>query len=110
MLFPPGYLSFRSYKNLLAHKKSITGGITIEQLMGQGIVIVGSPDTVRKKILAAHREVGFANFVALLHFGTLPRDLTEGNIRRFATEVLPALRPIGDKEYKGFEIAAAAAQ
>jgi alkanesulfonate monooxygenase SsuD/methylene tetrahydromethanopterin reductase-like flavin-dependent oxidoreductase (luciferase family) len=110
MLFPPGYLSFRSYKNLLAHKRSITGGLNIERLMSQGIVIVGSADTVRKKIMAAHRELGFENFVALLHFATLPRDLTDRNIRRFASEVIPALRPLGDRDYKGFELAHAAAE
>jgi alkanesulfonate monooxygenase SsuD/methylene tetrahydromethanopterin reductase-like flavin-dependent oxidoreductase (luciferase family) len=109
-LFPPGYLSLRSYKNLLQHKRGITGGNTFERLSSLGVVIVGSPETVRRKIAAAHRELGFENFIALLHFGTLPRDLTERNIRRFAAEVLPALRPLGDKEYKGFDLATAAAQ
>ena len=39
-------------------------------------------------------------------FATLPRDLTERNIRLFAQEVLPALQPLSDKEYAGMQVAA----
>ena len=109
MLFPPGYLTAGSLKRVMAHKRSIAGGQTAERMMERGIVIVGSPDTVRKRIAACHRELGFRNFVALLHFATLPPDLTENNIRLFAREVLPALQPLGDESYRGFEPAAAAA-
>ena len=110
MLFPPGYLTMKSLKRVLAHKQSITSGATIENMMAQGIIIVGSPETVRDRIMAAHRQIGFQNFVGLLHFGTLPRDLTENNIRLFAREVLPAIQPLSDKEYQGFELAAVAAE
>ena len=108
ILFPPGYLGMSSFKRVRRHKRSITGDQTIEKMMELGIVIVGSPDTVRERILHCHRELGFANFIALLHFGTLPADLTEKNIRLFASEVMPALQPVGDEAYRGFERAAAA--
>ena len=108
ILFPPGYLAMNSFKRVRQHKRSITGDQTIEKMMELGIVIVGSPDTVRERILHCHRELGFANFIALLHFGTLPADLTEKNIRLFASEVMPALQPVGDEAYRGFERAAAA--
>ena len=42
-----------------------------------------------------------------MQFGTLPRDLTEKNIRLFAREVLPALQGLTDKEYGGMEVRAA---
>ncbi len=108
ILFPPGYLGMSSYKRVRQHKRSIAGNQTIEKMMDLGIVIVGSPDTVRERILHCHRELGFANFIGLLHFGTLPADLTERNIRLFASEVMPALQPVGDEAYRGFERAAAA--
>ena len=38
---------------------------------------------------------------------TLPRDLTEKNIRLFASEVLPALQRLTDKEYAGMQTRAA---
>jgi hypothetical protein len=54
-----------------------------------------------------HRMLGFQNLLCLLQFGTLPRDLTEKNIRMFAKEVLPALQQLSDKDYGGMEIRAA---
>ena len=110
ILFPPGYLSAGSFKRVRAHKRSIAGDQDIETMMALGIVVVGSAETVRARILECHRRLGFANFVALLHFGTLPAALTERNIRLFAAEVLPALRPAGDAEYRGFAPARAAAE
>ena len=104
MMFPPGYLSLDSARRMVAHKKSVMGGQTVDSLMEQDIIIFGSPDTVRKKLTQAHNTLGFQNFVALLQFGTLPRDLTERNIRLFTSEVAPALRDLTDKQYAGFEV------
>ena len=109
ILFPPGYLTMESYKRVQAHKRALLGGQTIENLMAQGIIIVGSPDTVRKHITKCHHEIGFHNFVTLLQFGTLPPDLTENNIRLFAAEVMPAIQQLTDREYLGFEPAGVAA-
>ena len=109
-LFPPGYLSMPSYKRVAAHKKNIMGGVKMETLIETGVVLVGSPETVRRKIAECHEVLGFGSFVALLHFGTLPAGLTERNIRLFAEEVLPAIRPLSDREYRGFEPASAAAE
>jgi len=107
MLFPPGYLTADSYKRVAAHKRTIQGGQNIENMIEQGIIIVGSPETVRRRIIESHHRIGFHNFVCLLQFGTLPPDLTEKNIRLFADEILPAIQPLSDKEYRGFEPAAA---
>ena len=109
-LFPPGYMSMQSYKRVAAHKRNITGGAAMETLMETGVVIVGSPETVRRKIAECHEVLGFGTFVALMQFGTLPAALTEKNIRLFAEEVLPAIRPLSDREYRGFEPAHAAAE
>jgi alkanesulfonate monooxygenase SsuD/methylene tetrahydromethanopterin reductase-like flavin-dependent oxidoreductase (luciferase family) len=103
MMFPPGYLSAGSAKDMLKHKKQIRGHTTIEALVGAGIMLCGSPDTVRKQLVDAHRTLGFQNFLSLLQFGTLPRDLTDKNIRLFASEVMPALQQLTDREYAGFE-------
>jgi alkanesulfonate monooxygenase SsuD/methylene tetrahydromethanopterin reductase-like flavin-dependent oxidoreductase (luciferase family) len=108
MLFPPGYLSQQSLKNMRAVKRpAISGGtVTIEALMETGIFLCGSPETVRRKLVESHRVLGFQNFLAVLQFATLPRDLTERNLRLFAAEVLPALQGLSDKDYAGMETAA----
>jgi alkanesulfonate monooxygenase SsuD/methylene tetrahydromethanopterin reductase-like flavin-dependent oxidoreductase (luciferase family) len=108
MIFPPGYLSMKSLKNMRSHKRSVSGQEhTVDTLIEQGIIVCGSPDTVRRQFMDTHRMLGFQNLLCLLQFGTLPRDLTEKNIRMFAKEVLPALQQLSDKDYGGMEIRAA---
>jgi alkanesulfonate monooxygenase SsuD/methylene tetrahydromethanopterin reductase-like flavin-dependent oxidoreductase (luciferase family) len=108
MLFPPGYLSAKSQKNMRSHKRSVSGQEhTIDTLIEQGIIVCGSPDTVRKQFMDTHRLLGYQNLLCLMQFGTLPRDLTERNIRLFAREVMPALQALTDKEYGGMEVRAA---
>jgi len=107
MFFPPGYMSPESLTHILKHKKANSGGVTIESLMARGIIVVGSPDTVRKQIMDNHRDMGFQELVTMLTFGTMPAEMSEANIRRFAREVMPALKPLTDREYRGFSAAAA---
>ena len=107
MFFPPGYMSPESLTHILKHKKANSGGVTIESLMARGIIVVGSPDTVRKQIIDNHRDMGFQELVTMLTFGTMPAEMSEANIRRFAREVMPALKPLTDREYRGFTAAAA---
>ena len=57
----------------------------------------------QKRITEFHRQLGFSNFVTLLHFGTLSRELTEKNIRRFASDVLPGIQQLGDNDYAGYQ-------
>jgi len=93
MFFPPGYTSPASMRQIIAGKQAImSANRTIENLVAQGVAIVGSPDTVRRRLLDYHRQLGFGTYVTLLQFGTLSRELTEKNIRLFAREVLPALQ------------------
>ena len=91
MLLPPGYTSIASLKNVRKHKSSIVKRQSIETLMENEVVIVGSPDTVRRKLLDCQRTIALGNLLALCQFATLPPDLTQANMERFAAEVMPAL-------------------
>jgi alkanesulfonate monooxygenase SsuD/methylene tetrahydromethanopterin reductase-like flavin-dependent oxidoreductase (luciferase family) len=104
-LAPPGYLSARSLKAWRANKRPSTSGgtTTIEGLIEAGVFICGSPDTVRRILVERHRKVGYQQFLGLLQFATLPRDLTERNIRLFAREVMPTLQALSDKDFAGVE-------
>jgi len=108
-LFPPGYTSPASLKKMLQTKGAVFGKSTAEGLVEKGIAVVGSPDTVRKRFEQCHRELGLGNLICLMQFGTLPRALTERNLRLFAREVLPALQSLDDRHYRGFDMAKAAA-
>jgi alkanesulfonate monooxygenase SsuD/methylene tetrahydromethanopterin reductase-like flavin-dependent oxidoreductase (luciferase family) len=93
--FPPGYLTKRSMKSVLEAKKGLSGeGRTMEKLMDEGSIIVGSAATVRDQLKQYHSEIGFGNLVSMMQFGTLPHDLTVKNLQLFASEVMPHLRDL----------------
>jgi alkanesulfonate monooxygenase SsuD/methylene tetrahydromethanopterin reductase-like flavin-dependent oxidoreductase (luciferase family) len=95
MLLPPGYLSLPSLKGVMAAKRGITGQKqTIENLLAQGMLIAGSPETVYQQLADAASDIGFALLVGLFQFGTLPHELTVQNLTLFAREVMPRLRAL----------------
>ena len=63
-----------------------------ENLIELGMVVAGSPATVREQLAAYSRELGVGNLIAMLQVATLPADLTEKNLRLFASDVMPYLR------------------
>tara|TARA_Y100000588_G_scaffold231760_1_gene245486 strand:- start:551 stop:1744 length:1194 start_codon:yes stop_codon:yes gene_type:complete len=110
MFVPPGYMSTSSMKQIFAHKAALRGGQKVEGLMERGVIAVGSPDTVRDTLTQRHRQAGFEQILIMPQFGTLPADLTENNLRLLASEVVPALQALNDKNYNGFEPINVAAQ
>jgi alkanesulfonate monooxygenase SsuD/methylene tetrahydromethanopterin reductase-like flavin-dependent oxidoreductase (luciferase family) len=97
MFFPPGYLSEESFKRVLAVKQTalgIGGKRTFEQLLDEGYVIVGDPDTVRESLAGTAAELGAGNFVGMFQFARLPHAETMASLELFAREVMPALREL----------------
>jgi alkanesulfonate monooxygenase SsuD/methylene tetrahydromethanopterin reductase-like flavin-dependent oxidoreductase (luciferase family) len=105
ILFPPGYLSMRSMKGILAHKQTINKSVkqTARHLIDAGVFVCGSPETVKRKLTEAHRLTGFQNFVALCQFATLPADLTRRNMELFAEHAIPHLKALDDDNFVGLE-------
>jgi alkanesulfonate monooxygenase SsuD/methylene tetrahydromethanopterin reductase-like flavin-dependent oxidoreductase (luciferase family) len=96
MRMPPGYSSIRSTKQLMAAKFRARENATIDKLMEQGIILCGSPKTVRDRILRNQGEMGFGHLLAMLQIGTQPAAQTERSMRLFASEVMPALKAHDD--------------
>lgn len=94
MLLPPGYTSRASLKNMMAAKASLTQEITIEMAMEMGMIVCGSPATVRQRLEMHWHAMKFDNLLTMMHFGSLPADLTRRNMELFAQEVLPALQAL----------------
>jgi len=101
MLLPPGYTSRESLKNVMKAKAAIFGDITLEKSIELGLIVCGSPNTVRQALEAYWKDMRFGNLLVLCQFGTLPADLTRRNMELFAREVMPAV--------KAFKAAGAAA-
>lgn len=92
MLLPPGYTSRDSLKRMMAAKASLSQELTIETAMDMGMIVCGSAETVRQKLEYYWQDMHFDNLLTMLHFGTLPEDLTRRNMELFAQKVLPALQ------------------
>jgi alkanesulfonate monooxygenase SsuD/methylene tetrahydromethanopterin reductase-like flavin-dependent oxidoreductase (luciferase family) len=91
MLLPPGYTSNDSLKRIRAVKT--TGKPqTAEDLVRLGVVIVGSPATVREKLAEYQDLAGFNTSLTKTQFGTLPREMVKANQEAIAAEVLPHFR------------------
>ncbi len=72
--------------------------IRFDELVDMGAVVVGSPQTVRDRLVDIATRFRVGNLHAMLQFGSLPRELAMGNIARFASEVLPALRRVWEDD------------
>src|SRR6201999_834418 len=104
MLLPPGYSNIESVKRIRAAK--ITGKPqTIEDLVRAGVVIIGSPNTVREKLAEYQDLAGFNTSLTKTQFGTMPDDMTRANMQAIAQEILPHFR---DRAPLGAQSAAAA--
>jgi alkanesulfonate monooxygenase SsuD/methylene tetrahydromethanopterin reductase-like flavin-dependent oxidoreductase (luciferase family) len=91
MLLPPGYSNIDSIKRIRAAK--VTGKPqTLEDLVRTGVVIMGSPDTVREKLAEYQDLAGFNTSLTKTQFGTLPPDMTRANMDAIAQEILPHFR------------------
>lgn len=94
MLLPPGYTNIEAMKRIKATR---AGGFnkkpqTIEDLMKAGVVIVGSPSTVREKLAEYEAKAGFGTVLTKTQFGTLPDDMTRANMAAIAQEIIPHFR------------------
>ncbi len=94
MLLPPGYTSRESLKNVMKAKAAMFGDITLEKSIELGLIVCGSPNTVRQALEAYWKDMRFGNLLVLCQFGTLPADLTRRNMGLFAREVMPAVKAL----------------
>ncbi len=92
-LIPPGYVSEASMdRKLSGINYQQSEQRSFETLVEQGVAIIGSGETVRQRLTEYMSELGCGNLTALLHFGSLPHELTVKNLHLFASEVMPHLR------------------
>ena len=66
-----------------------------EARRGEGLHIVGSPDTVKQQVQEQVRLTGSNYFVGSFCFGSLSREQTLRSMRLFAQEVMPACQRTG---------------
>ena len=90
MLLPPGYTSLESFKHI--QPGMIGKPQTIESLNDAGVIIVGSPNTVRERLAEYQQLAGFNTALVKTQFGTLPAEMTRNNMDAIAEEIFPQLQ------------------
>lgn len=55
-----------------------------------GLALVGSPETVARKIAQGSEEIGYDHFAGKFHIGRMPHDMVEKSFQLFGKEVIPA--------------------
>jgi alkanesulfonate monooxygenase SsuD/methylene tetrahydromethanopterin reductase-like flavin-dependent oxidoreductase (luciferase family) len=90
---PPGYTSVRSMESQLKGIGTFAVNLrSWEDVIEGGYAIVGSPDTVYRRLCELIEVFGTGNLLGLFQLGTLGPDETRRNLERFAADVLPRLR------------------
>lgn len=90
---PPGYSSIASTKMLIEQKFALRSTQqTVDSLAELGMVIFGSPKTVREILLHYREKMGIGHLIAMLQIGPQPAEQTDKSMRLFAAEILPHLQ------------------
>ena len=93
VFFPPGYLSEQSAKGVLRAFGSIgVSRTTAEHLNEEGQMVIGSSESVLRRLKEYVDLSGIGTLVVLLQFGSMPHEQAVANMDRFAREVMPELR------------------
>jgi alkanesulfonate monooxygenase SsuD/methylene tetrahydromethanopterin reductase-like flavin-dependent oxidoreductase (luciferase family) len=92
--FPPGYLTEQSHQRVVGSRSDLFAhnDHTFEEMERNGMVIVGSPETVTKKLRDAVDENGAGTVLPIIQIATMPHDLVMASVKRFGEEVIPALK------------------
>jgi alkanesulfonate monooxygenase SsuD/methylene tetrahydromethanopterin reductase-like flavin-dependent oxidoreductase (luciferase family) len=91
-VMPPGYTSPGSLRGMLASRSKPFNELTYEEIIDNGMAVVGSPDSVGERFEALIDELGFGQVISLMGVGDMPHYRTVKSMELFATQVMPALR------------------
>jgi len=99
----PGCLEYPALVQALTNNPR--GGFNLREMTAKdfyerGFVVVGSPKTVREKLMDGIKRLRIGHLLTLLHFGSMPTEVCKNNIDLFAREVLPHLEGQWDDRYE----------
>ena len=106
----PGFADAPGYRTIKTLKANVTSQMTEQafgnvssmswqQLIDDGYIIAGSPDTVANQMKELATSLRVGNIFCLIHVGNMPQDKCMRSTKLFADEVMPQLRDVWP-EYK----------
>ncbi len=107
---PPGYMSEETKRMqikstmqqtaLKAVGASLSGGLTMEEIVKRGYLIIGSPDEVADQIRENCKLLNCGNMMNLLSFGNMVHQTALYNIEMFGRYVKPQLDDLFEDEWE----------
>ena len=94
---PPGYLPPQVLANNILGKGGKAYRDSFEQLQEKGIVIAGTPDQVREKLVYLYERCNIGHMLMMSHAGFMTAEKTRRSLELFAKEVYPAIKDLGVK-------------
>ncbi len=96
---PPGYRTIKTIKagklsQLSAAAQGRFQSLTWKDLVDNGMVIAGSPDTVREGMEHMIKSLRLGSVFGLFHMGNMPDWKTRRSTKLFAEKVMPQLRDV----------------
>jgi alkanesulfonate monooxygenase SsuD/methylene tetrahydromethanopterin reductase-like flavin-dependent oxidoreductase (luciferase family) len=95
----PGYVTeasvrakYRSQVRDSAKAKIAAGELHWDEMVENGYVVIGSPDTVREQLESAAKDLNVGNLAVLCQFGNMHDELVRHNTKLFGEQVAPGLR------------------
>jgi alkanesulfonate monooxygenase SsuD/methylene tetrahydromethanopterin reductase-like flavin-dependent oxidoreductase (luciferase family) len=92
---PPGYNPPEVFAKQYRGVPRKAYGDSFEALQEKGIVLVGSPDTMIRKIRYLHERCGIGHLLMMNHAGFMSNPQVFRSMELFAREVYPAIRELG---------------
>jgi alkanesulfonate monooxygenase SsuD/methylene tetrahydromethanopterin reductase-like flavin-dependent oxidoreductase (luciferase family) len=103
---PPGYIDPPALVQFLGELRAMVESPRSsdpKEAMWKRSPLIGSPQTVRERLLAHVKELGIGTVLSLLQFGSLPADLTSKSMQLYAEEVVPFVREEAEKHFSSLE-------
>lgn len=66
--------------------------LAIGHLLSAGLALVGSPETVMRKLEAGKKLIGYDIFCTNHEIGGMPKEAVMNSVELFGKEVIPAFR------------------
>ena len=95
---PPGWANMAMRKGLYRGGSGARGyrQMSFEELSEAGLMICGGPDHVVRRLEHFYDRCGATNVLMMMQAGPMAHERVLGNIRRFAEQVMPRVRHLGE--------------
>jgi alkanesulfonate monooxygenase SsuD/methylene tetrahydromethanopterin reductase-like flavin-dependent oxidoreductase (luciferase family) len=98
--FPPGHVSVSSLRGMTlggGYRSRDMSELTWDEILQEGWVVAGSPETVSERIEELTGEMGAGRVIIIPDFFVMPSWLVRKSLGMFAEDVIPRFRAAGGK-------------